>query len=806
MADYVSTDPQWKKPASDTQRYVWDGQGWGLKPSAARATPTWADRAGVTNPVARGALDVAEGATALGAQLVFQGGDAVRRVTGQPRILHEPDVQQMMHAPDSTAGTVGNLAPLVVPLVYGAVTAPVLTATGLGTSWLAGKLGRPVGEAGARAVGMTPDQTDAAGDISEFTAGTLGGMLAPSAVTRRRLRNPVTAERQAVQSVMGRGLPVDAGAVTGNPVVRGVQWVADRTLGGSMVATRADARLRQAYARDWEQQAARTGVPAATDQFAAGARAQEAQDAVRESIGRGYATAASGIQARIGGVAQSARRTGAQATQAVAGVVKGLRQQAEQAYDEAFTKMRAARVRVNVGTTPGEAPRPSGVLDAAGRPVMTGGTGPQPVVETIETPVDITDLKTDRVLQELWSDLNETPLTHMSPPMARAHAALNRLLSGPDVVSARSAERARSGLLEIVRGAASADVRNINQGTAARLATMLRERIDDAVTTHAGPDALAALNAGRAAHAAKMGVADVLQQFSDEGVQAFNKMTWTDDKGVGLLEDVAKVAPQVMPQLGNTWFSQVVGKRTADGVLDVSKWRAMQADYARLGDDTKALFFKNPGVRRQVDAFFARLPQGAEASGPRLATEPTAIATQLLGRHDSHVAQLQAIAKIAPDVPAQLMRASMDDVAQEFAKGRNLTPEDLLKFRTWFNQFGPRTLQLAVPDAAFRRDLDYTTRVMARLAENPNKGSGFITALVAQAGQFWADPASGVALQGTGALVSALLRSPRLTRALAKGLSMPNTPDAAKYAGVVLQMLRADRDMPTQDAPGKEQK
>ena len=148
-------------------------------------------------------------------------------------------------------------------------------------------------------------------DIGEFVGGSLGGMLVPPTMARLHTRNPVSFERRAVQSVMDRGLPVDAGAVTGNPVVRGAQWLADRTLGGSLVATRANARARQAYARDWEQLAARTGV-SATDKFAAGERAQDAQATMREAIGRGYATAAEGIASRIGGSDQTARQTGTQ--------------------------------------------------------------------------------------------------------------------------------------------------------------------------------------------------------------------------------------------------------------------------------------------------------------------------------------------------------------------------------------------------------------------------------------------------------------------------------------------------------------
>jgi len=79
-------------------------------PAAAEAKPqTWAEKLGVTNPVATGAVDLAEGAASGLASTVFHGGDLIRRMTGQPRVINEPDVQQAMREPPSLAGKAGKL-------------------------------------------------------------------------------------------------------------------------------------------------------------------------------------------------------------------------------------------------------------------------------------------------------------------------------------------------------------------------------------------------------------------------------------------------------------------------------------------------------------------------------------------------------------------------------------------------------------------------------------------------------------------------------------------------------------------------
>lgn len=74
---------------------------------SAEAPKHWSDSLNLSNPVARGAVDFAEGAASGLANTVFQGGDLIRRATGMERVINNPDVQQAITAPDSMAGKAG---------------------------------------------------------------------------------------------------------------------------------------------------------------------------------------------------------------------------------------------------------------------------------------------------------------------------------------------------------------------------------------------------------------------------------------------------------------------------------------------------------------------------------------------------------------------------------------------------------------------------------------------------------------------------------------------------------------------------
>lgn len=79
----------------------------GAPPDAAKS---WSDKLGFTNPVARGATDLAEGLAAGVNSTIYHGGDLIRRATGTPRIINDPEVQQAMTPPASLSGKIGKTA------------------------------------------------------------------------------------------------------------------------------------------------------------------------------------------------------------------------------------------------------------------------------------------------------------------------------------------------------------------------------------------------------------------------------------------------------------------------------------------------------------------------------------------------------------------------------------------------------------------------------------------------------------------------------------------------------------------------
>src|SRR4030095_5002646 len=86
-------------------------------PPQGSQTQTWAQKLGLTDPRAAGMVDFAEGIASGAASGVFHGGDLIRRMTGQPRVINEPDVQQAMREPPSLMGRIGKFGEQVAETV-----------------------------------------------------------------------------------------------------------------------------------------------------------------------------------------------------------------------------------------------------------------------------------------------------------------------------------------------------------------------------------------------------------------------------------------------------------------------------------------------------------------------------------------------------------------------------------------------------------------------------------------------------------------------------------------------------------------
>jgi hypothetical protein len=146
-------------------------------PSVETQTPkTWADKAS-NWPIApmpetlRPVVDFAEGAASGLASTIYQGGDLIRRMTGQERIINKPAVRKAMDPPNSLAGKAGKFAEqgaeFVLPM---GIAAKAGKAAGLG---LAAKTALEAGTSGA----VTAAQTG--GDPVATAIGTVAGAAGP---------------------------------------------------------------------------------------------------------------------------------------------------------------------------------------------------------------------------------------------------------------------------------------------------------------------------------------------------------------------------------------------------------------------------------------------------------------------------------------------------------------------------------------------------------------------------------------------------------------------------------------------------
>jgi len=740
---------------------------------------TWAQTLDVDKTSLAPAVDFAEGLAAVPGQLVFGGGDVIRRATNMPRIINASGVQRAMSVPDSDAGRAGNLLGQVAPLAYGFVTAPVVTTAGVLASLLA-KPAQPVIAAGAERLGATPQQAEAMGTIGEFALGSAMGIKAGSLAGQHGsprvagwFRNPDANDAAAVDAALRGGLPVDVPTATGNRFARGVQWLADRTLPGSVIATTRDRKTVGAWRGQWNALANRTGVTQPTSLFAAGTEAQAGVQTSRDRLQRSVRLDADRLSRTPSGtMAQSPEDAGRSTKDRLLEVIRRLAGRAtDDGYAPAWAQANARPVLVPVTET-----LPDGT-------VMERH-------ESMAAPVDMLPLQTaGRRQLQIMNQWLQPALRNASA----GYQALRSIVEGPRYVPAEVAEMGRSGLLELSREATLPAARDVSQATGARLASLLTEQIDQAMEQHAGPTALAALRLGRATHAEKMGVVETLTTLADEPVQAFGNLTWGGDRGIDRLRAIEKAAPGAMGEVGRAWFQGLIEKFTdATGGLDLTKAEVMQRMWQELGPETKRLFFAAAPQRQSVGAFFDQMSTARTALGPNLGAEPKLVAQNLIGLEDTHAAQLEAVARLAPGVPRQLARAALDDVAAKFDKNPSI--ENLSKFRTWWNGLGARTKGTLFPNPSLAHAIDQATRVMQLISENPNRsGTAFVGAIAAQGAALADAPLQFGFLQTVGGVLSAALRSTRAAKILTQGLMLPNTPQAATLAGVLIQTILAEQ-------------
>lgn len=431
-----------------------------------------------------------------------------------------------------------------------------------GTIPIAGPMAAQIGELIPQTETGTPEQrAQAAGHILSI----VGSVAAPELVktlpasikTPAVLRNPNPVEAAAVEFGESRGIPIDAATASGNRVVRGVQAVADQSVGGAV---------------------------------AGAAKARSAQEAALTRVGRELAD-----QAHPNPVTPYQAGEAVQA--AIEQRVRAYGQDATEAYETLRTieadPANTRKVSIRVPRT-----------DAGGKVTQ------QRVTVDMQMPVDL------RVAKAQLKPVADQMKRQMPVTQQRADPALHaieNILDSPDYLPASMVDMDLSAIKALSR--TDAPTRSVSQGLAAAAVKTLNTAVDQAVAA-GGPKATAALQAGRRATTAKYAVADTFKQLRDEPVQAFDQATWANDAGIDRLRAMAREAPAEMPKIGRAWLDSLIDTATAEGGF--GKSASLQAKWAKLGPQTKQVLFKDPAYIKDLDNFFLlakRIQENPNPSG-----------------------------------------------------------------------------------------------------------------------------------------------------------------------------------------------
>src|SRR5215471_4231009 len=198
----------------------------------------------------------------------------------------------------------------------------------------------------------------------------------------------------------------------------------------------------------------------------------------------------------------------------------------------------------------------------------------------------------------------EGQLVPLQGDKAKALTTLDRLMHGPDFAPLDEADAALGDLKAMARPSrpTGSPIRTQGQGIAASIVGPFEDAVQAAMSKakSGGADMRALLTEGRAATKAKYQVNDLIDSLREEPVGAYRQATAPGDAAIEHLRMLQEAAPQAMPELGRAVLENMLTKATAEGGFQ--RGAALQADWARLGPNTKRILF-GP-VTPDLDKFF----------------------------------------------------------------------------------------------------------------------------------------------------------------------------------------------------------
>ena len=192
--------------------------------------------------------------------------------------------------------------------------------------------------------------------------------------------------------------------------------------------------------------------------------------------------------------------------------------------------------------------------------------------------------------------------------------ALHTLMTAGDHAPLTVVDRALSDLKALAR-ADIPELKTAGEGAAGKVVQELDAQVR-AAAAKAGPEVLAALTRGRQATRAKYVARDLVKRLgkTEEGRGVYNKATQANDANRRLLANLQRHAPEAMPQVGRAFLEELLHKATAEGGFQ--RVAALQADWQRLGPETKKLLFRDAQHIKDLDNFFLLAKKMGENPNP----------------------------------------------------------------------------------------------------------------------------------------------------------------------------------------------
>jgi hypothetical protein len=229
------------------------------------------------------------------------------------------------------------------------------------------------------------------------------------------------------------------------------------------------------------------------------------------------------------------------------------------------------------------------------------------VTVDMQLPVDLKSVKVS--LKPLAEALER------SLPLAQRQAnpglnAIQQVLSAADALPVSMVDEFLSPIKAIARSK-SATPRA--RGLAKQAVAQLEDAVQAAVA-QGGPAAVRARTVGRASTAAKYNTAEILKSLRKEPGKAAQQLLVPGDMAIEQLRTVARVAPQQMPALGRAYIERLLKKATKEGKFEHADW--MQAEWEKLGPQTKKVVFKDAALIKDLDDFFLLAKMSAKKANP----------------------------------------------------------------------------------------------------------------------------------------------------------------------------------------------